>query len=93
MEKSSTKVLILGAGYAGVMAAVRLAGRAARRNAALTLVNAVDPFVERPRLHELAVGAPLREKPVVLQCATNLPGSLMGRGSFSIQNFRFDGST
>jgi NADH dehydrogenase FAD-containing subunit len=48
-------VVVLGGGYAGVMAAVRLAGQSGAR-ARVTLVNAVPHFVERVRLHEVAAG-------------------------------------
>ena len=64
MDQSTRHVLILGGGYAGVMAAVRLAGKSRRRNSCVTLVNAIDQFVERPKLHEKATGARLREKPL-----------------------------
>lgn len=49
------KVVILGAGYAGITAAIRLA-RKSRGQARVTLVNATDRFVERIRLHERAGG-------------------------------------
>lgn len=48
------KILIIGAGYAGMVAALRLAGKT--RNADITLVNAVPHFIQRIRLHELATG-------------------------------------
>lgn len=47
-------VVVIGGGYAGVLAASRLAGRAA--NASVTLVNASDAFVERIRLHQKVAG-------------------------------------
>ncbi|MEP7292378.1 MAG: FAD-dependent oxidoreductase [Chloroflexota bacterium] len=47
-------VLIIGAGYAGTLAALRLAGKTGK--AKITLVNAAPNFVERIRLHELAAG-------------------------------------
>lgn len=46
------EIVVLGAGYAGVLCALRLA----RTNARVTLVNAAPHFVERIRLHELATG-------------------------------------
>jgi NADH:ubiquinone reductase (H+-translocating) len=49
-------VLILGAGYAGMMAALRLAGR--REVRTIALVNERDFFVERVRLQE-SLSAPL----------------------------------
>jgi NADH dehydrogenase FAD-containing subunit len=47
--------VILGGGYAGVIAAIRLARRS-RGRARVTLVNASDRFVERIRLHERGAG-------------------------------------
>lgn len=49
----STQVLVLGGGYAGVMAANRLSGR---DDVAVTLVNPRPRFVERVRLHQVAAG-------------------------------------
>lgn len=48
-------VLVLGAGYAGLTAALRLSRRAGGR-ARVTVVNGSDAFVERIRLHQAAVG-------------------------------------
>ena len=45
-------VLVVGAGYAGLLAANRLAGRGAH----VTLVNERDTFVDRIRLHEVIAG-------------------------------------
>ncbi|GAA4890152.1 FAD-dependent oxidoreductase [Actinomycetospora straminea] len=49
------QVLVVGAGYAGATAAVRLAGRAAGR-VDVTVVNPRPGFVNRLRLHHVAVG-------------------------------------
>lgn len=52
-------IVILGAGYAGMMTALRLSHTTGKRNdVKVTLINASDYFVERIRLHELAVGNP-----------------------------------
>jgi NADH:ubiquinone reductase (H+-translocating) len=56
------RIVILGAGYAGLAAANRIAGRA--RHAHVTLVNARAQFVERVRLHQVAAGQQLREHPL-----------------------------
>ncbi len=56
-----THVIVIGAGYAGMMAALRLAGRTRRQNVAVTLVNALDVFIQRPRLHEVATNQPVPE--------------------------------
>lgn len=53
------RVVILGAGYAGLLAAIRL-DRRARGRAEVVLVNADDVFVERIRLHQRAAGEALR---------------------------------
>lgn len=47
------KVIVIASGYAGVACATRLAHSAARRQQAIqiTLVNPVDAFIERIRLH------------------------------------------
>ncbi len=50
------RIIVLGAGYAGATAAGRLARRLYREDVAITLVNAEPDFVERVRLHQLAVG-------------------------------------
>jgi NADH:ubiquinone reductase (H+-translocating) len=49
------EVIVVGGGYAGTLAANRLALRAGRR-ARITLVNPDDTFVQRLRLHQFAVG-------------------------------------
>jgi NADH:ubiquinone reductase (H+-translocating) len=50
------KIIILGGGFAGVSAALRLANRTRRRPVQITLVNASATFVERTRLHQTATG-------------------------------------
>lgn len=55
-------VVILGAGYAGMAAAIQLAARTKRRDdVEVTLVNAQDRFTERMRLHMTATGQRLAE--------------------------------
>jgi NADH dehydrogenase FAD-containing subunit len=55
------QVVVLGAGYAG-----QLAARAAAKtkDVTVTLVNDRDRFVERVRLHQLAAGQELRDRPI-----------------------------
>ncbi|QIS16220.1 NAD(P)/FAD-dependent oxidoreductase [Nocardia arthritidis] len=48
------RIIVLGAGYAGLAAAGRLAGKA--RDAQVTVVDARAEFVERVRLHQSAAG-------------------------------------
>ncbi|GAA2269144.1 FAD-dependent oxidoreductase [Streptomyces atrovirens] len=56
------RVVILGAGYAGMAAAVQLAARTRRHgNVRVTVVNARERFTERMRLHMTATGQPLAE--------------------------------
>ncbi len=62
MANETTKIVVLGGGYAGVMAALRIAGKTKRLNTAVTLISALDHFVERPRLHEAATGTVLKGK-------------------------------
>ncbi|MDT7661523.1 MAG: hypothetical protein QOD04_1079, partial [Pseudonocardiales bacterium] len=65
----TTRIVVVGAGYAG-LAAAKLAAR--WTGAEVTLVNVGDRFVERVRLHQLAAGQPLRDLP--------LAGLLRGTG-------------
>lgn len=58
----SADILILGGGYAGVMAALRLAHRTRRLKRTITLINGSDQFVERCRLHEVATGTQLKRR-------------------------------
>ncbi|MGW7816865.1 NAD(P)/FAD-dependent oxidoreductase [Streptomyces puniciscabiei] len=58
------RIVVLGAGYTGAVAAGRLARRLRREHVAITLVNAEPDFVERVRLHQLAAGRSLRPRPL-----------------------------
>lgn len=58
------QIVIIGAGYAGMMAALRLANQTRRQPVAITLINAQDKFVERIRLHQLATNQALVERPI-----------------------------
>jgi NADH dehydrogenase FAD-containing subunit len=57
-------VVIIGAGYAGLPAAKRLARQVRPDEVTVTLVNAFSDFVERPRLHQLAVGQHIEPMPL-----------------------------
>ncbi|MFJ5864001.1 NAD(P)/FAD-dependent oxidoreductase [Streptomyces parvus] len=57
------RVVVIGAGYTGATAAGRLARRLRGEDVSITLVNAEPDFVERVRMHQLAVGQPLRPRP------------------------------
>lgn len=58
------RVVVLGAGYAGLPAVNRIARQTRRDEVELVLVSALDQFVERPRLHQLAVGQPRPDLPL-----------------------------
>jgi NADH:quinone reductase (non-electrogenic) len=51
---SSTRILVIGAGYAGLLFTMRLAGKVARQHVQIALVNESDTFTERPRMHQFA---------------------------------------
>ncbi|WP_086730060.1 NAD(P)/FAD-dependent oxidoreductase [Streptomyces carpinensis] len=57
------RIIVLGAGYAGAIAAGRLAKRLHREDVSITLVNAEPDFVERVRMHQLATGQHLKPRP------------------------------
>ncbi|MEU9231148.1 NAD(P)/FAD-dependent oxidoreductase [Streptomyces subrutilus] len=57
------RIVVLGAGYTGAIAAGRLARQLHREDVAITLVNPEPDFVERVRLHQIAAGQELRPRP------------------------------
>ncbi|OKJ74158.1 NAD(P)/FAD-dependent oxidoreductase [Streptomyces sp. CB02460] len=57
------RIIVLGAGYAGAIAAGRVAKRLRREDVGVTLVNAEPDFVERVRMHQLAAGQDLKPRP------------------------------
>ncbi|MFC9489013.1 NAD(P)/FAD-dependent oxidoreductase [Streptomyces hydrogenans] len=57
------RIVVLGAGYTGAVAAGRLAKRLHRDDVTLTLVNPEADFVERVRLHQVAAGQDLVPRP------------------------------
>ncbi|MYS90490.1 MULTISPECIES: NAD(P)/FAD-dependent oxidoreductase [Streptomyces] len=58
------RIVVLGAGYTGAIAAGRLARRLHRAEVAITLVNTEPDFVERVRMHQLATGQDLTRRPL-----------------------------
>ncbi|MGI5523164.1 NAD(P)/FAD-dependent oxidoreductase [Micromonospora sp. CA-259024] len=56
------RIVVLGAGYAGAIAAGRLASRLHPDDIEITVVNADADFVERVRMHQLASGQHLRRR-------------------------------
>lgn len=57
------RIVVLGAGYSGAVAAGRLAARLYRDEVSITLVNGEADFVERVRMHEVATGRDLKFRP------------------------------
>src|SRR6266478_119959 len=54
MAHPSTRILVLGAGIAGLLFTLRLAGKVKHSSVQITLVDESDTFMVRPRLHEFA---------------------------------------
>jgi NADH dehydrogenase FAD-containing subunit len=59
-----TQVVVLGAGYAGLLATLRLARLTRRQPVQITLINASATFMERTRLHQRASGQPIKLWPM-----------------------------
>ncbi|GAB2692777.1 NAD(P)/FAD-dependent oxidoreductase [Nocardia thraciensis] len=55
------EIVVLGGGYTGMLATVRLAHRTRRENVRITLVNPSDRFTERLRSHQIAAGQELAD--------------------------------
>lgn len=55
-QGATTNILVLGAGYAGLLSAVRIARKTRGAHATVTLINASDTFTQRLRLHQFATG-------------------------------------
>ncbi|MBF6148374.1 FAD-dependent oxidoreductase [Nocardia nova] len=55
------EIVVLGAGYTGMLAAIRLARRTRKQAVHITLVNPSDRFTERLRMHQVAAGAELAD--------------------------------
>ncbi|MDR7171719.1 NADH dehydrogenase FAD-containing subunit [Nocardia kruczakiae] len=54
-------IVVLGAGYTGMLAAIRLARRTRKQPVRITLVNPSERFTERLRMHQVAAGAELAD--------------------------------
>jgi NADH dehydrogenase len=59
--ENNRHVVVLGAGYTGMYAAIRLAHRTRRTGVRITLVNTSARFTERLRLHQIAAGHALAD--------------------------------
>ncbi len=60
----SQQILILGAGYAGMMNALRLAKKTQDEDVQITLVNMTPHFIERVRLHQHATNQDIQQVPI-----------------------------
>jgi NADH:quinone reductase (non-electrogenic) len=58
-------IVILGAGYAGLLSALRLQPQIKQGKARVTLVNGSDTFVERIRLHQVASGQVIKQRRIL----------------------------
>jgi NADH dehydrogenase FAD-containing subunit len=68
MTQQAFRIIVIGAGYAGLLATVRLAGKIKREiqngKTTITLVNAADVFVERLRLHQFAANQSIPQRSI-----------------------------
>ncbi|WP_436788605.1 NAD(P)/FAD-dependent oxidoreductase [Yinghuangia sp. YIM S10712] len=77
MSNNEHRIVVLGAGYTGMLAAIRLAHRTRRAGVRITLVNPSDRFTERLRMHQLAAGHTLVDR--------SIPALLTGTGIDFVQ--------
>ena len=63
MTQPSTRILVLGAGIAGLLFTLRLSGKVDRKAFQITLVDEADTFTVRPRLHEFATNQRIFSRP------------------------------
>lgn len=76
-QQPTTSAVIVGAGYAGLLCATRLARKTHDLPISITLVNETDTFTERLRLHEYATNHPIPWR--------SIPATLAGTGITFIQ--------
>ncbi|MEU1184529.1 FAD-dependent oxidoreductase [Streptomyces sp. NPDC005820] len=76
-QRTSHHIVVLGAGYTGMFAAIRLAHRTRRTGTRVTLVNPSARFTERLRLHQTATGQHLADH--------RIPDLLTGTGVTFVQ--------
>ncbi|WP_067987880.1 NAD(P)/FAD-dependent oxidoreductase [Nocardia caishijiensis] len=79
MTTTTHRIVVLGAGYTGLLAAVRLARRTRKTNVHITLVNPSARFTERLRMHQIAAGQKLAHH--------DIPTILDGTGIRFVQGF------
>lgn len=63
MIQPSTRILVLGAGIAGLIFTLRLSGKVDRKSVQITLVDEAGSFTVRPRLHEFATNQSIFSRP------------------------------
>ncbi|HEX7734766.1 MAG TPA: FAD-dependent oxidoreductase [Ktedonobacteraceae bacterium] len=63
MTQPSTRILVLGAGIAGLFFTLRLSGKVSHKSVQITLVDEADTFTIRPRLHEFATNQRIFSRP------------------------------
>ena len=73
-------VVVLGAGYTGMIAAIRAARGTRRRDVRVTIVNPSSRFTERLRMHQIATGQQLAD--------LRIPDLLAGTGVELVQDGR-----
>lgn len=73
-----TRIVILGGGYSGIMAARRLATKTSKQAVEITLINGVDHFVERIRLHQTAANQKMPHMPISKMLAGTGIGFMQG---------------
>ncbi|WP_330254047.1 FAD-dependent oxidoreductase [Nocardia sp. NBC_00565] len=73
------RIVVLGAGYTGMLAAVRLAHRTRKLDVQITLVNPSARFTERLRMHQIAAGQELADN--------QIPEILAGSGVEFVQGW------
>ncbi|WP_067967704.1 NAD(P)/FAD-dependent oxidoreductase [Nocardiopsis trehalosi] len=74
-------VVVIGAGYAGLAAALRTARRGREAGVRVTLVNERDTFVERVRLHQRAAGGDPVDRPLAAVLAGTGVDLVIGRAT------------
>ncbi|WP_328993354.1 FAD-dependent oxidoreductase [Kribbella sp. NBC_01245] len=79
MNHHPHRIVVLGAGYTGMLAAVRLARRTRKLDVEITLVNPSARFTERLRMHQIAAGQELADH--------RIPDLLAGAGVEFVQGW------
>lgn len=79
INRPNKRIVILGGGYAGILAALRLAAKTRKSQVQITLVNGSDTFVERIRLHQAATNQSLKR--------ISIPRLLKGTGIIFVQGW------